>query len=152
MSQRHQPEEWEWQGIDRLLDILAIIEAPGFRAYEWPEQQDRFEDGVRITPMPYPVYDQAVDQIWAIAYASSPDFDPYVPLTEDPTIEGVPIDIRQVRFCAEYFESATLNQVRRYLMLCPRRERFCDGYIAEQFDHGVLVAALRRLRQLRAMP
>ncbi len=61
----------------------------------------------------------------------------------------MPFDVMGLRFRPEYFETATLNQVRRYLMLCTRGERFCDGHVAGEFDSGALLAALRRLRVLR---
>jgi hypothetical protein len=99
--------------------------------------------------MPYPVYHEVVDRMWKLLYDTSAYIAPYAPLPEDPTPEGIPFSVMSAHFPRDYFESATLNQVRRYLVLCARGERFCDGHIASQFESGSILAALKRLSFLR---
>lgn len=43
-------------------------------------------------------------------------------------------------------------EVQAALIFLMRQERFCDGLIAEALDHGMFVALLRRLDQLRDEP
>ena len=47
-----------------------------------------------------------------------------------------------------HIAGATLRQIGRYFALCRRGERFCDGFIAKEFDEGRIVGALRRLREV----
>ena len=149
MSMDKPAREWLPADIDKILDLLPIIDAPGFQSHVWPDLPDIIENGTRIMQMPYPTYHEVVDQIWKLLYETSAYIDPYAPLPEDPTQEGVPFSVMGAHFPPQYFEAATLNQVRRYLVLCTRGERFCDGHIASQFECGSLQAALHRLRQLR---
>ena len=142
-------DEWLNTDIDMMLSLLPTIEAPDFQSQVWPNLPDVVENGTRIRQMPYPVYHEVVDRMWKLLYETSAYIDPYAPLPEDPTADGVPFSVMGAHFPAEYFETATLNQVRRYLVLCTRGERFCDGHIASQFESKSIQAALRRLRHLR---
>lgn len=149
MSYRRPTKNWSIRDIDRMLELLTVIEAPGFVAYSWPDLPERIENGVKVLQMPYPAYHEVVGQFWKVLYDTSAYIDPYAALPEDPTQEGIPFSVLGAHFPAAYFETATLNQVRRYLVLCTRGERFCDGHIASQFKSGSIPAALRRLRALR---
>lgn len=149
MSMEEPTGVWLAADIDRILELIPIIEAPDFQSHVWPDLPDIIENGTRIRQMPYPVYHEAVDRMWKLLYETSAYIDPYAPLPEDSTRDGVPFSVMGAHFPPEYFETATLNQVRRYLVLCTRGERFCDGYIASQFESKSIQAALRRLRHLR---
>lgn len=46
------------------------------------------------------------------------------------------------------FAQATRDQIFRYFALCMRGEKFGDGYIANEFDEGRILAALCRLRDI----
>ena len=87
-----------------------------------------------------------VGQLHSLIVDTAALIDPYGQLLEDPTQDGIEFSGAGANLSPEYFETATVNQVRRYLVLLTRGERFCDGYIASQFDEGVLLAAFRRLR------
>jgi hypothetical protein len=141
--------EWLASDIDQMLELLPIIDAPDFKSHHWSELPDVIVNGTRTMQMPYPIYHGVVERIWKLLYETSAYTDPYAILPEDPTQDGVPVPVMGTHFSAGYFEMATLNQVRRYLVLCTRCERFCDGHIASHFDSGFIQAALRRLRQLR---
>jgi hypothetical protein len=136
---------WLKEDIDRMLELLAIFEAPDFRAAAWPKLEPRVVEGRVVHPMPYPIYHPAVDRYRSLCWQTTCALDPYAALPEDP--EGVEtIEVLKTR---EAMERATLNQIRRYFALCTRAERFCDGYIDGQFETGVFLAALRRVRVLR---
>jgi hypothetical protein len=142
--------DWLTSDIDKMLEFLPIIEAPDFQSHIWPDLPDVIENGTRIIQVPYPVYHEVVDWMWKLLYETSAYSDPYAPLPEDQIQDGLPVPVLSTQFSAEYFETATLNQVRRYLVLCTRGERFCDGHIATQFRTGSIQAALMRLKQLRS--
>lgn len=149
MSMEQPTTQWSAGDIDRMLELLPIIESPGFVPFTWPELPERYENGKRILQMPYPMYHEVVDRMWKLLYETTAYIDPYAPLPEDPTQDGIEFSVMGAHFPPEYFDSATLNQVRRYLVLCTRGERFCDGHIASQFESGSMLAALRRLKNLR---
>lgn len=149
LSQQSGPDTWPVEGIDQVLAFLPIIESPDFIPATWPKLDDRIVDGKRVTPMPYPEYNPVVDQLWNTFSQSGGFVHPYDALPEDPTEDGVTFSVLGAHFPPEYFQTATLNQVRRYLVLCSRGERFCDGHIESEFQSGSVVAALRRLHDLR---
>ncbi len=152
MSLSNPTGEWLKQDIDKMLKLLAIIESPDFQSHIWPDLPDAFENGTRIAQMPYPVYHEVINQMWQLLYETTAYIDPYACLPEDSSLDGVSIGVMGAHFPPAYFESATLNQVRRYLVLCTRGERFCDGHIAKQFEIGSIHAALKRVRHLRVSP
>jgi len=145
----NEPAKWPPEGIDAVLAFLPVFEDPHFVPFVWPPLRKSIIDGREVTHMPYPEYDLKVDEFWSTLARTGGRVHPYNPLPEDPTQEGIPFSVMGVYFPVEYFETATLDQVRRYLSLCTRGERFCDGHIASQFENGSLLAALHRLRELR---
>jgi|ERR1700682_1159539 len=98
----------------------------------------------------FPEYHPVINRFWKLIYETSAFIAPYDPLPEDPTPVGIPFRVMGVSFPLDYFSAATVDQVRRYLVLCTRGERFCDGHIGAEIDSGAFLAALRRLRELRA--
>lgn len=143
------PQPWNPEGIDETLAYLAIFEDPSFVPFVWEPMRPIIKDGKEIWPMPYPTYDKKVDNFWRTFAKTGGFIHPYNPLPEDPTQDGITFSVLGAHFPIEYFETATLNQVRRYLSLCTRGERFCDGHIAGQFENGCIVAALRRVAALK---
>lgn len=130
------------------------METPGFKVYEWetPVTTTK-EKGRNVMFIGGPTYHPLVHELlWGLACESSLYIDPYAVLAEDPSPEGAPFDVMKASFTTEYFATSTINQVRRYLVLCTRGERFCDGHIASQWDSGALPAPLRRFRELWRSP
>jgi hypothetical protein len=125
----------------KLVALLAKMESPGFRFCEATTAAER---------RPGPVYGSAFDELWKLVYESSLFIHPYAALPEDPTPDGIPFHVMGATFEPDDFRSATIDQVRRYLVLCTRGERFCDGHMAAQWASGALLAALRRFRELTA--
>lgn len=143
---------WSNQGIDAVLEFLPIFEAADFESCTWPKLEPRMENGVQVTPMPYPVYTEPVEKFRQALLDTGAYLDPYALLPEDPRGLQPGLDTVKVLSCTEDFATASLNQIRRYFVICFRGERFCDGHIAGQFESGHIVAALRRIRELlRAM-
>jgi hypothetical protein len=141
--------EWSIEAIDAVLEFLPIFENDAFTPFVWPPLQRHVEDGKEITHMPYPIYADEVDQLWKVIGKGGGYIHPYDPLPEDATQDGVPFSVLGAHFPVKYFETATVDQIRRFFTLCCRGERFCDGYIASQFENGCIVAALKRLKQIR---
>jgi len=135
MMPESEPQPWPREDIERLLDLLPILEAPEFVPATWPKLDNK--DGV--VQMPYPVYHETVEQLRERVWAG-PKFDPY---------EALPEDTPETDPRKPNFETATVNQIRRYLMLCCRDERFCDGHIESQFLSGSIISALRKLGALQ---
>ncbi len=135
--------------IGRLLEFLPIFEDPQFEPATWPERSYINSDGKRVMNMPYPDYHPKVEEFRDCHPALVAGIHPYDPLPEDETQEGVPFSVTGATFTEEYFAKATIDQIRRYLMLLGRGERFCDGHIDGEFRDGKVVAALRRLAILR---
>ena len=133
-----------------MLELLQVMEAPGFQIATWPVHEPELRDGLVVHQMPYPEYDPVVDRFWELCYKSSCYIDPYAVLPEDPPGLEHEMDVVDVLRAPRDMEKATLNQIRRYFVLCTRGERFCDGYIQGQFEDGCLRAALLRLAALRA--
>jgi hypothetical protein len=96
-----------------------------------------------------PSYHPVIHKFWSLCYKSSAYIDPYGVLPDDP--EGLESGIEVVKVLASSsdMEKASLNQIRRYFVLCTRGERFCHGYIEGEFKSDRIQAALLRLKKLR---
>jgi type I restriction enzyme S subunit len=127
-----------------IFDSLSVEE---FRTWKGWEPIDLPEGGQSLH-VPYPDYHPVVSQWFDLLYQTPFYIDPYAALPEDPTPDGVPFSVMGAHFPPEYFENATLDQVRRYMLLCTRGEKFCDGHIAGEFESGVIQAAFSRLEIL----
>lgn len=127
-----------------IFDSLSVEE---FRNWNGWEPMDLPEGG-QVLHVPYPNYHPVVKQWWNLLYNTPFYIDPYTALPEDPTPDEMPFSVMGAHFPPEYFESATLDQVRRYMLLCTRGEKFCDGHIAGEFEGGVIQASFARLEQL----
>lgn len=153
MSYEKPTKRWTRRDIDRMLAMLPPMEERDFVPYTWERPERRVDRGDETIELTAPLYHRVVETLWDQCYNSSAWIDPYAALPEDPDQDGIPFDVLGAHFPPEYFATATLNQVRRYLVLCTRGERFCSGHIAAQINSGSMLAALRRLRELReAMP
>lgn len=150
MSYERPTEVWSPEDIDRMLELLEPILASGFGLATWVHPDPVEEDGKLVHVMGWPDYHPVVDEFIQFCYESSTFIDPYARLPEDPPMRGQdePLTAR-VLTTPEHMKSASLNQIRRYLVLLTRGERFCDGYIEDQFKEGLLQAAVLRLRDLR---
>lgn len=152
MSIKRRTKEWSKRDIDRMLKLLPIIEDRGFQVAVWPEHEPREVDGMMVHQIPYPEYHPVIDQLRDLWLNSSCYTNPYEILPEDPLgLNPDSMEAATVLTSARDMESATLNQIRRYFILCTRGEHFCDGYIGGQFRDGAFQAALARLKLLREL-
>lgn len=153
MSYDHPTERWEPANFDQMLAMLPVVEDPDFVGATWSEAKVEVVDGRMDRQMPYPVYNQVVQTLWELCYQSSAYIGPYAGLPEDPEGTEPGTSLVKVLQSEVRIARATLNQLRRYFVLCTWGERFCDGYIAGEFTNRGMLAVLRRLRTLRqAMP
>ena len=138
-----EPIYQSWNLGDRLAAIryLDIFEDPEFKACQWILPEPVEKDGKMIHSLGYPEYDPRVYEFLRLAWHEGNGIDPYV---------GEPWEQFWVRHCIDpsSFADASVGDIRRYLMLLSRRERFGDGTIDTGFRNGVVLAALRRLVEL----
>lgn len=143
MSVDKPTKKWAPSDIDKMLELLPVMESPDFLPYTYPYISAESESDILVRS-PYPTYHEVVDQLWILVYESSAFIDPYGPLpegrgSEQSVHDGLAINLEQ----------ATLNQIRRYLVLITRHEHHSGGQFVIEFDAGRLVRALRRLKDLR---
>lgn len=138
------------KAVNRLLDLLPALESADFVPATWPPRFHIDEAGVRHEHMPYPDYAPEVEEFLRVMPAFTADIHPYKALPEDDSQEDVPFSVLGASWPIEYFEEATVDQIRRYFALLHRGERFCDGHIGGEFEAGKVQAALRRLATLLA--
>lgn len=136
--------------IEAVLSLKPTFESltvEEFQRWNGWEPMD-FPERDQALHVPYPEYHPVVSQWFDLLYQTPFYIDPYASLPEDPTPDGVPFSVMGAHFPKEYFVNATLDQVRRYMILCTRGEKFCDGHIAGEFERGVIQTAFRRLEDL----
>jgi hypothetical protein len=149
MSISKPTKKWSKQDIDKMLALLPIIEAEGFQAASWPKREPVEVNGELIQHVPYPEYHSAIDQFRKFCYETSCFIEPYEVLPEDPAGTEPGTSTFNVLKNASDMSHATVDQIRRYFILCNRAERFCDGAIEGAIENGLIPAALRQLRRLR---
>lgn len=135
--------------IDKMIQFLSLAEDPSFVPAVWPRHEPQIVDGRKVYQMPYPVYDPAIDMLWHLCFMSTANIDPYAALPEDPPGTEDGPGLVSLFAGPEDLELASLDQIRRALMQCVRRERMCEGTVAEAFEKGWMLAVLHRLRKLR---
>ncbi len=135
----------------RLKPFFDSLTVDQFRTWnEWEPWE--IEPGVQVLHVPYPDY-HPVRQLWNLTVYCTPFYiDPYreVPGKE----QGVPpprflgIGNRGNPKPEEFFRDADLEEVRQYMAVCLRGEKWCDGHIAGEFERGVIQGAFARLEEL----
>lgn len=130
-----------------MLELLEAMDEPGFIGATFVSGTSSIRDGQVVHQMGYWSYHRVIDSMWELLYTSSAKIDAYGQLPEDEPQE-VGFDIFRIEQTNEFFMTASLDQVRRFLTLCTRGERFCDGHIAGMLESGMIKAALMRLREL----
>ncbi len=134
-----------------MLELLQPIETPGFQIATWVHPEPIEKDGKLVHAFGRSDYHPVVQEFIPLCCETSAFIDPYKRLPEDPDWlnRREPETTRVLEKPAD-METATLDQIRRYLVILARGERFCGGYIDGQFESGCLQAAIKRLRELRA--
>lgn len=140
---------WTEAEARRFRELMAIIDQPDFVPATWADFSKPWPDGKYR--LPYPTYAPEVDEIWALLAKSGVMRHPYELLPEDPPDAKAGLETHLILKTVEDIEGATIDQIGRYLMLCRRAERFADGHIDDEFRSGRLVAALRRVAELKGV-
>ena len=124
-------DDWSLEDRRKALTFLPLFEDPEFKPCEW----------VRLEgTLGWPEYDPRVYEFLEFAW-NTPGIDPY---------DGEPWE----QFWAKCWTdpaavgSGSVGDVRRFLLLVKRRERFGDGTIESAFNKGLILTALRRLKEL----
>jgi hypothetical protein len=130
-----------------IFDSLTIEQFRSWNALEPPKG----ESGVKVHQVPYPSYHSAVWEWNEAVYETKFYINPY---RGENSGEPIPhprflnIGARGHTTPEEFFAKADLDEVRQYMAICLRGEKWCDGHIAGDFERGVIQAAFQRLEQL----
>jgi type I restriction enzyme S subunit len=144
---------------DAVLDLKPTLDSltvEQFRTWNGPRnvrtEPMELEGGGQALHVPYPDYHPVVTHWTEAVYCTPFYIDPY---REVPGKKG---GVPPPRFMdlgepgrptpEESFAVADLDEVRQYMSLCLRGEKWCDGFIAGEFERGVIQAAFARLHQL----
>ena len=132
--------DWSLEDRRRALSYLPLFEDSEFKPCTWIVPEPRIENGKTLHSLGWPEYDPRAYEFLDIAW-NTPGIDPYA---------GEPWDAFWSRCWTEPapFENASIGDIRRFLLLVKRRERFGDGTIESAFKNGLVVSALRRLTEL----
>ena len=148
MSEKKPTKRWSLPDIDRMLALLPAMEEGDFNVATWVQSTTEFQ-GATMSVMPYPTYHPSITGVFDLFLQSSAFIDAYGTLPEDPPGYEPGFGTKDIMRDPKRLVSASTNQIRRYLGLCLRGEKFGDGYIQGEFEQGRLFAVLRRLRELR---
>jgi hypothetical protein len=120
------------QQIDALLPFLDTFEADGFSAGGWSSKPGYF---------PCFMFDRRVLDFIQVLYENG-----WVAPFDWP--EWQESAFRYVE-SPERVDSADATTIQKLLTTHVRKNRFCDGHLAEMIENGHVVALLRRLRYIR---
>ncbi len=130
----------------RLKPVFDSLTVDQFQYWNGWEPMDLPEGG-KALHVPYPEYHPVVRQ-WIIAVQCSPFcIDAYVTTGESKErfwLLGAPGRPTP----REFFSEVDLDEVRRFMVLSQRGERFCNGNMASDFERGVIQAAFHGLEEL----
>lgn len=126
------------RNVAALLEFLPVFEAQGFEPGTW-EGGEADEDG--IVQMPWFSYSPAVSDFVALLNRDDwllPDFD--WPAWQE--------EAQQLLDDPEGLWRADVPVLRQLLTLHVRKDRFCEGHLAQMFESGHVVATLKRIQDL----
>lgn len=131
--------DWSEDKRRAVLAIAVAFDQADFVPAKWIVPELRVENGKTIHTLGWPEYDPRVEEFFAAVWADGGD--PY---------EGEPWQAFYYQFFEDpgRFATASPSDLRRFLMILKRRERFGDGTIESAFKRGLVQAAVRRLREL----
>ncbi|MBZ0213628.1 MAG: DUF6508 domain-containing protein [Nitrospirae bacterium] len=139
------------EAVLALKQTFDSLPADQFRHWNGWEPYE-IQPGVQALHIPYPEY-RPVVQEWNVAVYCTPFYiDPYR------VVPGKDERIPPPRFLRlgepghpspeEFFANADLDEVRQYMAVALRGEKWCEGHIAREFELGVIQAAFQRLEDL----
>ncbi len=143
---------WSAPDLEAFLALAAEMERPGFVPGHCVNHPPVEKDGVMVHQMPYWAYGSEVSAFMPLCFSTSLFIDPYAVLPEDPPGSEPNTTLFALFPTPHDFKNATIDQLRRYFVLCVRGERFCEGLIAGQMEKGCFHAAVSRVRELTGRP
>ncbi|MET0626247.1 MAG: DUF6508 domain-containing protein [Pyrinomonadaceae bacterium] len=123
------------EDIDALLEYLPRFEELGRTFAKWGDVEKNADGSIS---MPYPIYDEDVDEFFRLVGQRGWIDVGYKPEEAARMLAG-----------EEVIEQASLEQVKTMLTYCVRGERFCDGHRESLLMGGQIVSLLRRLKTIR---
>lgn len=136
---------WNVTDIDHMILLLSAMEEDGFEICSCPPMEVLNEDDHEVFIYVGPNYHPVVDEFVKLVHQPTCAFD-----TDSKAAGKLGYPFAKSTLDKNFFSAASLDHIRAYLMHCCRAERFCEGYIQEQFKSGNLLHALDRLRTLRS--
>ncbi len=129
--------------IDAILPFLDVFEAEGFQFGEL--KPPIVEDGKLVVSLDgnYRFSDEMNKFVEAL-YKNGWIANFAWPSWQDQAIEYVK--------SPDKVKSADLDTIRKLLTTHVRKDRFCEGHLADMFENGHITALLRRLKDIRVMP
>jgi hypothetical protein len=121
--------------INELIAFLPKLYADGLKPVD--QWHGGKPDAAGIIQMPYPEYNQVVEEFFRTA---GQDF--WCDFGYDPTQAG------QMIRDAGFVKNSSLDQIKTMLTFCVRGERFCDGHWGEMVESGNIRNILERLAEL----
>jgi hypothetical protein len=134
----------------RFKSIFDSLTIEHFRSWNGLEPT-KGESGVKVHQVPYPSYHPAVWEWSEAVYETKFYINPYRgEKSGNPTLHPRFLNIGAQGYLTPeaFFANADLDEVRQYMAICLRGEKWCDGHIAGEFERGVIQAAFQRLEQL----
>lgn len=141
------PTEEDILRVLRFKSIFDSLTDEQFRSWNGWEPME-IAPSVEVLHMPYPSYHPAVWEWNEAVYQTKFYINPYrgtKPGEPIPHPRFLNIGDRGHPAPEEFFAHADIDEVRQYMAVCLRGERWCDGHIASEFERGVIHAAFRRL-------
>lgn len=132
-----------WTMDDRRLiaGFLEEFTASGFASHTFELGTKVDEGGALSDSENRPIYHSSLERLWTAICKTSCWVSPY---------DGNDWSEFWGRFSKSpgAFSEASVAEIRRFLALATRGERFCEGLMANLADKGVLSGALSRLKVL----
>lgn len=141
------------EDVERILAFKPIFDSLSVRDFRAWQGGDKIEleEGGEAIHVPWPQYHPVVHQWSEAVYETVFYIDPYhgqSPSNPNPHSRFLDIGSARGSGPGAFFEDSTLEDVRQYMAVCIRGEKFCDGHIAGEFERGIIQEAFAQLEYL----
>jgi hypothetical protein len=138
------------EDVERILAFKPIFDSLSVRDFRAWQGGDRveLEEGGEAIHVPWPQYHPVVHEWSEAVYETVFYIDPYHGIKEGkpiPDPKFLNIGEQDHPSPSNFFAKANLATTRQYMAVCIRGEKWCDGFIAREFERGVIQAAFNRL-------
>ena len=119
--------------LDAILPFLGAFERMGFKCGEWPDASEsvipHFDHSDPVQAFVQALYDDG----WVTSFDWSEWQETAAQHVDSPDL----------------VTSADSETIRKLFTTHVRKDRFCEGHLAEMFENGHIVTLLRRLKDIR---